>query len=99
MEEPEGNAPVRAVQPVCMPPLDDGSCTHRLSPRQSAGPSPSPPRGRSGGGADLVDSTLLEEITLLSEVIVTVATYTTHLNGAEVDDVLGVHEHVPVSPG
>ena len=99
MEEPEGNAPVRAAQQVCMPPPDDGSWTHRISPRQSASPSPRPPRGRSGDGADLVDSTLLEEITLLSEVIVTVATYPTHLNGAEVDDVLRVHVRAPVSPG
>ncbi|WP_374970402.1 hypothetical protein [Terrabacter sp. BE26] len=50
-----------------------------------------------GGGAEMVDSTLLEEITLLSEVIVTVSTYRTHLNVGEVDKVLGVG--ATVSPG
>ncbi|WP_343991482.1 hypothetical protein [Terrabacter terrae] len=42
-----------------------------------------------------MDSTLLEEITLLSEVIVTVSAYPTHLNGEEIDDVLGVGARVP----
>ncbi|GAA2032594.1 hypothetical protein GCM10009740_23430 [Terrabacter terrae] len=94
-EKSAGSTPWRVVQQVCMPPPDDGSCAHRPSPRHSAGPPPSPPHSPSGDGADLVDSTLLEEITLLSEVIVTVSAYPTHLNGEEIDDVLGVGARVP----
>lgn len=43
-------------------------------------------------GGELVDSALLEEIMLLSEVITTVALYPGHLDDGQVDDVLGVEE-------
>ena len=39
---------------------------------------------------ELVDATLLEEITLLSEVIATLAGYSGRLDDGEVDDVVGL---------
>ena len=44
-------------------------------------------RARTG---EMVDSALLDDITLLAEVITSVARYPRHLKGDEVDDVLGV---------
>ncbi|MEW1955412.1 hypothetical protein [Terrabacter sp. NPDC080008] len=52
---------------------------------------PAEPVERVGG---LVDSTLLEEITLLSDVITDVAGYSGHLDPEAVDHVLGVDEPV-----
>ena len=83
MHEPERTASPRAHQQTPTPPRHSGD--------QDSGDHAGDRAG------DLVDSKLLEEITLLSEVITDVAAHSGHLDADEVDHVLGVGDEEPVT--